>query len=110
MGAGRTYWVYLMASRSGALYVGVTGDLARRVGEHRARAVPGFTARYFCDRLVHAEPYRDVRDALAREKQLKGWRRERKRALVAEGNPRWDDLAAAPAVRFPSPNPPPAAP
>lgn len=96
MRSAGAYWVYIMASRSGVLYVGVTGDLERRVAEHRAKATPGFTARYNCTRLVHVETYTVVRDALAREKQLKGWRRERKRALIAAQNPSWADLAGPP--------------
>jgi putative endonuclease len=88
----RTYWVYIMTNRSGTLYTGVTGDLARRVYEHRQRLVPGFTSRYQLDRLVHAEPFSEVRDAIAREKQIKGWLRAKKLALVAESNPDWSDL------------------
>ena len=90
--AVKTYWVYLLASRSGVLYVGMTNDLARRVEEHRAGVHRGFTRRYYVNRLVHAEPYANVRDALAREKQLKAWRRAKKVALVNATNPRWDDL------------------
>jgi predicted GIY-YIG superfamily endonuclease len=63
----RTYWVYIMTNRSGTLYTGVTGDLDKRVYEHRQRLVPGFTSRYQIDRLVHAEPFAEVRDAIARE-------------------------------------------
>ena len=88
----RSYWVYVMTNRSGTLYTGVTGDLTRRVYEHRHRLVPGFTARYQIDRLVHAEPFVDVRDAIAREKQIKGWIRAKKLALVTESNPDWNDL------------------
>ena len=87
-----TYWVYIMTNRSGTLYTGMTGDLARRVHEHRHRLVPGFTSRYRIDCLVHAEWFAEVRDAIAREKQIKGWDRAKKLALVSEGNPDWRDL------------------
>jgi putative endonuclease len=82
-----TYWVYIMTNRSRTLYTGVTGDLARRVYEHRNHLVPGFTSRYKIDRLVHAESISEVRDAIAREKQIKGWVRSKKLALVARSNP-----------------------
>jgi putative endonuclease len=88
----RTYWVYIMTNRSGTLYIGVTGDLARRVHEHRNHEVPGFTAKYRIDRLIHAEQFSEVRDAIAREKHLKGWTRAKKCALNTEFNPEWRDL------------------
>jgi putative endonuclease len=88
----RAYWVYIMTNRSGTLYIGVTNDLARRVDEHRQRLVPGFTSKYRINRLIHAESFAEVRDAIAREKQLKGWTRARKLALIAEMNPAWRDL------------------
>lgn len=88
----RTYWVSIMTNRSGTLDTGVTGDLARRVYEHRHRLIPGFTTRYRIDRLVYAEAFDEVRDAIAREKQIKGWVRARKLALIAEANPNWMDL------------------
>ena len=83
--------MYLLASRSRALYVGVTNDVARRVAEHRA-GLSVHTARYRIDRLVRVEAYPSPRDAIAREKQLKAWRREKKTALVALDNPTWRDL------------------
>ena len=67
----RTYYVYIMASRSRVLYTGVTNDLARRVDEHKRSLTPGFTSRYHITRLVCFEDFGDVRDAIAREKQLK---------------------------------------
>jgi putative endonuclease len=88
-----TYWVYLLASRSQNLYVGVTNDLQRSMIEHRQRLVPGFTARYNIDPLVHSEPFADIRDAIAREKEIKGWRREKKIWLIERDNPTWQDLA-----------------
>ena len=89
----RTYWVYIMTNRSMTLYIGVTGNLERRMYEHRNGLIPGFASRYLITRLIHAEPFADVRQAIAREKELKGWRRERKLALVEESNPEWHDLA-----------------
>jgi putative endonuclease len=75
----------------------VTNDLERRVAEHKAGMHPdGFTARYALDRLVYTEAYPSIRDALAREKQLKGWRRAKKVALINAENPAWRDLAACP--------------
>jgi len=90
----RTYYVYIMASRSRVLYTGVTNDLARRVDEHKRSLTPGFTSRYHITRLVYFEDFGDVRDAIAREKQLKGWVRSRKIELIEEKNPTWGDLAA----------------
>jgi putative endonuclease len=89
----RTYWVYIMTNRSGTLYTGVTGDLARRVYEHRHRIIPGFASKYRIDRLIYVEQFSDVRDAIAREKQIKAWRRSHKIALIATTNPDWRDLS-----------------
>ena len=90
----RTCYVYIMASRSRALYTGVTNDLARRVDEHKRGLWPGFTSRYHVTRLVYFEEFVDVRDAIAREKQIKGWVRARKIELIERRNPSWGDLAA----------------
>jgi putative endonuclease len=87
------YFVYLMASRSKVLYIGMTNDLARRIVEHKSRQRDGFTARYRADRLVYCESYADVRDAITREKQLTGWVRARKIALIESLNPEWRDLS-----------------
>ncbi len=87
------YAVYILASgRNGTLYIGVTNDLARRVAQHKACAVPGFTRQYRVTLLVYAERFADVRDAIAREKQLKGWNRAWKLKLIEAGNPDWIDL------------------
>ena len=83
----------MMASRSRTLYIGVTGDLHKRVFQHKWREHPGFTERYNCDRLVWFESYQDVAKAIAREKELKGWRRARKIALIESMNPGWLDLS-----------------
>ena len=90
----RTYWVYIMTNRSGTLYVGMTNDLMRRIYEHRQGQIPGFTARYKITRLIHSESSNDVVAAIAREKEIKGWRREKKLALIKESNPEWLGLAA----------------
>lgn len=88
-----TYYVYILASRSRNLYTGVTNDIARRLIEHREGIVPGFSSRYRISRLVHFEIFRDIRAAIAREKEIKGWRREKKVWLIERGNPTWQDLA-----------------
>ncbi|KAA2237235.1 GIY-YIG nuclease family protein [Salinarimonas soli] len=87
------YVVYILASgRNGTLYVGVTGEFVRRVEQHKAMAVPGFTRRYRVTRLVYAERFADVREAISREKQLKGWNRAWKLRLIEASNPDWLDL------------------
>jgi putative endonuclease len=91
----RSYGVYILASRTWVLYVGVTNDLARRVAEHRAGHGGAFTRRYHIHRLVDAEEHRDVRDAIVGEKTLKGWTRARKVDLIEPSNPDWLDLAPA---------------
>ena len=88
-----TYWIYVLASRSRNLYVGVTNNLQRRLIEHRQGLVPGFTSRYKIFRLVHYEQFAHVRDAIAREKEIKGWRREKKLWLIGRDNPTWQDFA-----------------
>ncbi len=88
------FWVYIMASLSGTLYTGMTNDLDRRVYEHKHKLVPGFTARYDCNRLVFFEQYRYVNSAIAREKQIKAGSRAAKIQLIESQNPRWADLAA----------------
>ena len=77
----KTCHVYIMASASRVLYIGVTGDLLRRVMEHKEMRIPGFTARYRVTELVYFEAFGDIRIAIAREKQIKGWLRARKIAL-----------------------------
>src|SRR3989454_5423886 len=89
----RTYYVYIMASRSRVLYTGVTNDLTRRVNEHKRGLTDGFTTKYRITRLVYFEEFADVRDAIAREKEVKGWKRSRKITLVEGRNPTWEDLA-----------------
>ena len=99
--ARKSYWTYILASRTRVLYVGVTNDLGRRVAEHRGGQGGAFTRRYNVHRLVYAEEHTDVRDAIEREKTIKGWKRERKVALIEAENPAWDDLAGASASGSP---------
>jgi putative endonuclease len=89
----RTYFVYILASRSRSLYTGVTGNLERRMLQHREGRIPGFTTRYRIFRLVHIEQFSDIRAAIAREKEIKGWRRQKKLQLIDHDNPAWTDLA-----------------
>jgi putative endonuclease len=88
-----TYCIYIMADESGVIYIGVTNDLERRIFEHKTGAIPGFSARYKLKKAVYFELFADVRAAIAREKQLKGWLRKRKVALIESVNPNWNDLA-----------------
>jgi putative endonuclease len=89
----RIYYSYIMASRSRTLYVGVTGDLHKRVFQHKWKEHSGFTADYNCDRLVWFERHQYIGIAIAREKELKDWRRSRKIALIESLNPTWIDLS-----------------
>ena len=91
----RRYFVYIMSSRSRNLYIGVTNNLYRRTYQHKHKAVPGFTAKYKIDRLVYFELFGDIRLAIAREKQVKAWGREKKIFLINSTNPAWQDLAEA---------------
>lgn len=88
------YYVYFLASRpGGALYVGMTNDLARRLAEHKRGAVKGHTKKYGIDRLVYVENYADVRMAIQREKNIKHWPRVWKTRLILASNPSWRDLS-----------------
>lgn len=89
----KQYYVYIMTNKSRTLYTGVTNDLERRVYEHKQKPVPGFTTKYNITQLVYFEATQDVRAAIAREKQIKGWLRTRKIALVESANPEWKDLS-----------------
>jgi putative endonuclease len=88
-----SYSTYIVASRSHTLYIGVTSNLHERIFQHKWRESDGFTAKYNCDRLVWFETYQDITKAIAGEKQLKGWRREKKIALIEKMNPAWVDLS-----------------
>ncbi|HEU0016294.1 MAG TPA: GIY-YIG nuclease family protein [Longimicrobium sp.] len=88
------YYVYILASATRTLYVGMTRDLVRRVYEHKHGLTGGFAKKYNVNRLVHYEHFTQAAAAIAREKQLKGWLRRRKLDLVEEHNPEWQDLSA----------------
>jgi putative endonuclease len=87
------YYAYMVASRSRTLYTGVTGNLHKRVFEHKRKWHEGFSSTYGCDRLVWFEGFVRASNAIAREKQLKGWRRAKKIALIDKSNPTWEDLS-----------------
>ena len=88
------YHVYILANKTNSvLYIGVTGDLMRRLQEHRNDMIDGFTKRYHVHKLVYYETMSDIREAIAREKQLKNWRRAKKNDLIESVNPTWEDLA-----------------
>ena len=89
------YYVYILASRSRVLYVGVTNDLARRVEQHR-QGEAEFTGRYRVNRLVYSESFEYVLEAIAREKQVKSWTRVKREALIVAANPEWEDLLPRP--------------
>ena len=88
----RSYYVYIMASKTGTLYVGITNNIRRRVHQHKDHLVPGFTDKYNIDRLLYVEIIGDPRSAITREKQIKKWRREKKIKLIDSQNPGWKDL------------------
>ena len=90
----KNYYVYILSNVSRTLYVGVTNDLQRRVYEHRQKLVHGFTSKYNLTLLVYFEGTTDIQAAIAREKQLKGWLRAKKVALIESVNPKWLDLGA----------------
>ncbi len=92
--SSRNYFTYIMASESGTLYVGVTNDLVRRISEHKQNLFEGFTKKYKCHRLVYYENYSDIKQAIAREKQLKNWNRNKKQELITKLNTHWQDLSA----------------
>jgi putative endonuclease len=102
-------FVYILASHSRVLYTGSTTDLRRRVYEHKHGLIPGFTADYAVSRLVYFEVTAHIRAAHARERQIKGWRREKKLRLIESVNAGWLDLSAGwfeePGTAGPSPSP-----
>ncbi|MFL5759877.1 MAG: GIY-YIG nuclease family protein [Thermomicrobiales bacterium] len=89
----RDFYVYIMASKSRVLYIGVTNNLEVRVWQHWLPQETSFTSRYNVHRLVYCESFPDPREAIAREKELKGWVRRRKVALIEAANPGWQDLS-----------------
>ena len=92
-GSYYVFWIYILTSRSGTLYVGVTGYLGTRIMQHKIDSIESFTKKYQVHRLVYYESYQYVETAIRREKQLKGWRRAKKIALIENVNPRWRDLS-----------------
>ena len=93
-GAMKQFYVYIMTNKSRTLYTGVTSNLERRVYEHKHKLIPGFTSKYNITMLVYYETTPDVRAAIAREKQIKGWLRSKKIALIESANATWTDLSA----------------
>ncbi|HEX5284743.1 MAG TPA: GIY-YIG nuclease family protein [Bryocella sp.] len=87
-------YTYIMGSLTGTLYIGVTSDLEARVWKHKNGTFEGFSKKYNCTRLLYYEQHEDIRISIGREKQLKGWRREKKLALIRTSNPEFKDLAA----------------
>ena len=87
------FYVYIMASKSRVIYTGVCREIRKRVWQHKEHKIEGFTKKYKCDRLVHFERFVNVNSAIAREKEIKGWRREKKVKLIEAENPTWEDLA-----------------
>jgi putative endonuclease len=87
------YYVYILTNiNNKVMYIGVTNNLTRRVFEHKSKIIPGFTAKYNVYKLVYFEYTTDIKAAIRREKMIKGWRREKKNALVSNFNPDWNDL------------------
>jgi putative endonuclease len=86
-------WVYIMASASGTLYIGVSSDLKWRVHQHKQDLIRGFSSRYKCHKLVFYERLETIGFAIEREKEIKGWRRDRKQGLIRQMNPSWNDLS-----------------
>jgi putative endonuclease len=89
----KSYVVYIMSNESKMLYVGVTNDLQKRVFQHKSKLIFGFTQKYNLYKLVYFEIFTDIRTAITREKQIKGWIRSKKAALIIAKNPQWKDLA-----------------
>ena len=88
------YYVYILTNKNNnVMYIGVTGDLSRRIYKHQNELVEGFTKRYHVHKLVYCEEYSNPNDAISREKQLKGWKCDKKNALVESVNPQWEDLS-----------------
>ena len=89
----RQYYVYILTNKSHTLYTGVTSDLERRVYDHKKKLVPGFTSKYNITQLVYFDETQDIQAAISREKQIKGWLRRKKIALIESVNPEWKDLS-----------------
>ncbi len=89
----KTYYVYILTNHSKTLYTGMTNDLKRRLYEHKNKLVQGFTSKYNIEKLVYFESTGDVKAAIIREKQIKGWLRKKKIELIENTNPNWEDLS-----------------
>jgi putative endonuclease len=90
----RRYYVYILTNKARTvLYVGVTNCLSRRIWQHKNKIIPGFTSHYNLNCLIYFEEFRDINDAIGREKQIKGWSRAKKIALIAQKNFQWNDLS-----------------
>ena len=89
----KQFYVYILSSKTGTLYTGVTNNLERRVYQHKHKLVPGFTSKYGCDRLMYYDVFPTASQAIAAEKRIKGWARAKKVALVKTKNPKWLDLS-----------------
>ena len=92
MGREYHFYIYIIASDSGTLYIGVTRSLKKRIWEHKQKLVDGFTKKYNCHKLIYYEHYTEVYSAISREKQLKNWSRKKKEDLIKTFNPSWKDL------------------
>ena len=90
----KMYYIYIVSSLSGTLYTGVTNNLEHRIYQHKLKRINGFTKKYNVDRLVYFEETADINGAIAREKEIKGWRRSKKVGLIKTMNPKWENLAA----------------
>ncbi len=99
------YYVYILTNRSDTLYTGVTNNLERRMYEHKQKTLKGFTEKYNLDTLVYDETTGDVRSAIMREKEIKGWTRAKKIALIESANPQWRDLSDGWRASAPPPDP-----
>jgi putative endonuclease len=90
----KQYYIYIMTNQSRTLYTGVTSDIAGRVYQHKEGTGSKFTSKYKINRLVYYEEFSDIEEAIAREKQIKGWVRRKKIDLIESSNPIWDDLSS----------------
>lgn len=86
------FYVYIVASSSGTIYIGVTNNLLKRIADHKAGKIKGFTQKYFCKKLIYYEYFENIYEAISREKEIKKWRREKKENLIKRLNPHWNDL------------------
>ncbi|MBW8012593.1 MAG: GIY-YIG nuclease family protein [Chloroflexi bacterium] len=89
----KTFYVYIMASKTGTLYTGMTNNLQKRIFQHKNKTIEGFTQKYSVTRLVYFEETNDVKTAITREKQIKSWRRSKKLDLIKSSNSTWEDLS-----------------